>query len=265
MIILQSTEVATLQFETTRRSMLQKLFQNLRINTKTFLLKFPWIFEFVQSIPDQYEYRKSLAKGSFAQHGEDIEIMRLLDQAKATGFYVDIGCNHPYKLSNTYLLYLNGWRGLCVDPLPRFVNFYRKWRPEDRFECVGISENHGELPFYEFEADVYSTFDMNLANINRENGFKFRQEVLTKIKTVDSLLESNEYVAPISLLSIDIEGHELSALKSITLDKWKPAFICLEVLTPEQKRCEEPIAYLLANGYCIESDLGTNVIFRRNV
>lgn len=231
---------------------------------KSFFLKFPWLYEIIQSYRDVRIRRDCIRRGTFAQHGEDVEIMRLLNLAKATGPYVDIGCNHPFKLSNTYLLYLNGWRGICVDPLPRFMALYKKWRPEDLFECVGVGEQSGEMSLFEFDADVLSTFDQDLADQYIKSGYKFRRRVQTKIRTIESLLESSGLSAPISLLSVDIEGYELSALKSINLGKWKPVYVCLEVLTADGKRNEQAIGYLLGNGYVIASDLGLNLLFRRN-
>ena len=43
----------------------------------------------------------------FAQGGEDIYIMHLLDRYK-DGFYIDIGSNDPITYSNTFKLYLQG-------------------------------------------------------------------------------------------------------------------------------------------------------------
>ena len=231
---------------------------------KSLLLKHPWLYEIVSSVRDHFAHREYLKSDSFSQHREDVQIMRLLTQAKANGPYVDVGSNHPFRLSNTYLLYLNGWRGLCIDPLPRFNELYTKWRPEDKFSCLGISEQSGVMPLFEFEADVLSTLDKNLAEQYQRSGYKFRQQIQTTIETLDNVLDSYGLTAPISLLSIDIEGHELSALKSISLDKWKPSYICLEVITAEGSRSEDAIKFLQVQGYRIEVDLGLNLIFSRN-
>ena len=109
---------------------------------KSVLLKFLLLYKQVKSIRDYFAHNKSRKMGSFSQHGEDCEIMNQLENMNALGPYVDVGCNHPFKINNTYLLYLNGWRVLCIDPLPRFIDLYKKWKPEDRFECVGIIRPH---------------------------------------------------------------------------------------------------------------------------
>jgi FkbM family methyltransferase len=230
---------------------------------KSLLLHFPWLYENIQSYRDVRIHRDSVQGGSFAQHGEDIEIMRLLRTSKATGPYVDVGCNHPFKLSNTYLLYLNGWRGLCIDPLSRFTSLYEKWRPDDVFECLGISDHPGAMPLFEFESDVLTTLDQHLAEEYQRQGHKFRRKTQVEIRSIDSVLEARGVSAPLSLLSLDIEGYELPALRSITLEKWRPALICLEVLTANGRRNEESIHHLIGNGYRIESDLGLNLLFQR--
>ena len=47
------------------------------------------------------------------------------------GYYVDIGAHHPVKYSNTYLLWLNGWSGINIDPLPNVMALFDKYRPKD--------------------------------------------------------------------------------------------------------------------------------------
>jgi len=120
------------------------------------------------------------------------------------------------------------------------------------------------MTFFEFESDVLSTFDPNLAEQYLQMKYNLRRKLQTNIKTLDSLLEQSEIKAPISLLSVDIEGHELSALKSIKLNKWKPVFICLEAYAAYGKRNDDAIGYLLENGYSIQNDMGLNLLFRRD-
>ena len=66
-----------------------------------------------------------------------------------------------------------------------------------------------------------------------------------------------------ALLSIDIEGHEVPALKSMNLDRWQPAVICIEVVTAVGARNEEALQYLLTHGYRIYGDMGFNTVFVR--
>jgi FkbM family methyltransferase len=234
------------------------------VKYKSLLLKFPMLYESVQSIRDSRFHRRHSRLGTFAQHKEDIELMRLLAQAEARGPYVDVGCNHPFKLSNTYLLYLNGWRGICVDPLPRFERLFRRWRPQDRFECAAVGEHPGELTLFEFESDVLSTLESTLAAAYERQGNRLRRRTPVQIRPIDAILEQHRVQAPVSLLSIDIEGQELTALKSMKIEKWRPSFVCMEVLTADGHRNEPAIEFLTNQGYRPVLDLGLNIVYRRD-
>lgn len=52
---------------------------------------------------------------SFSQSGQDLFVNAIFD-GKRDGLFLDIGCNHPIELSNTYALEQElGWRGLLID------------------------------------------------------------------------------------------------------------------------------------------------------
>ena len=46
-----------------------------------------------------------------SQFGEDKKIIKLFDMNKK-GTYVDVGCFHPTRQNNTYLMYKLGWSGV---------------------------------------------------------------------------------------------------------------------------------------------------------
>ena len=73
---------------------------------------------------------------SFAQEGEDRVLFSLLFKLHGgkhidNGFYVDVGAHHPYYLSNTYIFYRQGWRGLNIDAMPGSMALFEKNRPRD--------------------------------------------------------------------------------------------------------------------------------------
>jgi FkbM family methyltransferase len=231
---------------------------------RTQTLKLPWLYQGAQALRDSLLHRQGLAAGSFAQHGEDLQLIRLIRELGAKGPYLDIGANHPFKLSNTYLLYLSGWRGVCVDPLPRFKALFSRWRPQDRFVCTAIGETAGEIELHQMEWDPISTVDGVLAEQCMQRGFRRLRIIPVPVRTIDSVLEEAGVAAPLSFLSIDIEGHELPALRSMNLEKWQPAVICLEALTQGGSRNLAAVQHLQAHGYRVHSDLGLNVILVRD-
>src|SRR5581483_8094739 len=85
----------------------------------------------------------------YSQEGEDLLLARLFDGQKK-GFYVDVGAHHPFRFSNTYLLYLNGWRGINIDAMPGSMAAFRKLRPRDiNIECM-VSQDPRPLRFFQY-------------------------------------------------------------------------------------------------------------------
>ena len=66
------------------------------------------------------------------------------------GFYVDVGCGHPVKNNNTYLLNKKGWYGINIDLDKENINLFDIYRPSDENISTAISDKVGEedLFFY---------------------------------------------------------------------------------------------------------------------
>ena len=77
--------------------------------------------------------------------GEDKII--LADADGFVGTYLDIGCSNPIKDSNTFRLYMAGWRGVCVDI--RKIRRYKWYRPRDRFMQATITRLDGWMWDYD--------------------------------------------------------------------------------------------------------------------
>jgi methyltransferase FkbM-like protein len=50
------------------------------------------------------------------------------------------------------------------------------------------------------------------------------------VRTLDDILEEAKAPAPIDLLSIDVENHEIEVLSGLTLTRWQPRLILIEDL-----------------------------------
>ena len=49
-------------------------------------------------------FLKKLNKNFYSQFGEDKILFEIIPKNVSNGFYVDVGCFHPKKYSNTYML-----------------------------------------------------------------------------------------------------------------------------------------------------------------
>ena len=69
---------------------------------------------------------------SFSQFGEDLAIIRLVEQLGLTaGIYLDAGAYHPIFGSNTLLLHKKGWNGINVDLNVERIADFKRFRPSD--------------------------------------------------------------------------------------------------------------------------------------
>jgi FkbM family methyltransferase len=205
---------------------------------------------------------------SFSQAGEDTIIRSLLKTYPLKlneVSYLDIGARHPTVGSNTFLFYCYGSKGVCVDADKTFISLIHKQRPRDKVLNVGIAngvEKTGTLYFMEGGG---STFDKTEAEHRLEYGTaKIIDTLEVPLFHINELIEKNFDSFPV-FLSIDIEGLDLSVLKSLDFDTYPIPIICAETciyseshIRPKDTSIED---FLISTGYEIYADTYINTIF----
>ncbi|MBU1117706.1 FkbM family methyltransferase [Patescibacteria group bacterium] len=159
---------------------------------------------------------------SYSQCGEDVIIEKLFKE-NYVGRFLEIGAYHPKRLSNTYRLYKKGWRGIVVEPNPAVKELFMKFRPQDVFLNLGVSNKNQFLNYYQFIIPALNTFSRKESENSVNAGHKL--EKVTKIKTIkiDEIIDKK-----IDFLSIDTEGFDEMILMSWPWKKYKPEVICIE-------------------------------------
>ena len=178
-----------------------------------------------------YIRNKKFLKNS-SQFGEDKFILDLFDK-DYRGKYLDLGCYHPTRHSNTHILYQSGWTGINIDLNPLTIELFNFMRPKDFNYNIGISNSEEEKELYFInEFNTQNTLDKNQLNfLKNHHNVKDREILKTKLKTKKLetiLLDHNFY--NIDFFNIDIEGHELEVIESIDFDKFKFKYICIEMI-----------------------------------
>jgi FkbM family methyltransferase len=200
------------------------------------------------------------ARQSWAQFGEDLIARDIL--GLEAGFYVDVGCNHPIRWSNTYLFYLHGWQGLLIDGNQQLIDACRKERPLDSAICclLGEQEGAGEIAIYEEHALSSVVASHNAGRRESATLLEIRS---LPIRTLTSVLEEQVAPADIAFLSIDVEGMDLQVVKGLDFTRFMPRLIAIEdaEFNPLEPAQSQIARFLLAKGYRIYSHVHPTLFF----
>jgi hypothetical protein len=172
----------------------------------------------------------SFIKVHYSQFGEDIVLKELLKKEKIkkhNGFFVDVGCYHPKKHSNTYMLYKAGWSGINIDMEADKISLFNMARSRDWNVLVPVSDKKEIVNVYRFgKFGVGSTIDHNFA-VETGNTIYDTTELCSK--TLDEVIDDSPYSGKqIDVLSIDVEGMDYRVLSSLNLETYRPKIIIIE-------------------------------------
>ncbi|HCQ11992.1 FkbM family methyltransferase [Flavobacterium sp.] len=189
---------------------------------------------------------------SFSQGGgDDIQLYKLL-KATNPGVYVDIGCWHPVKASNTYYFNLRGWKGICIDPNPELKKMFDFFRPQDIFVNCGVGLNEGKLSYYQMN-DTYSAMNtLNHAFLEKHNLESHVKKVTDiPIYNLKTILDNNiKNGDRLDFFDIDVEGLDLEVLKSNDWIKYRPKVILVESsVSIQHDIISEIVNYLQSEDY----------------
>jgi hypothetical protein len=171
-------------------------------------------------------YFKKINKNYFSQFGEDKILSELFNKSITKGVYVDVGCFHPIKHSNTYLLYKRGWTGINIDMEKIKIDTFNIARPNDLNVLAAVSNKSEDAYVYKTqEYGVGSTLNKEI--IHKDNNII--DEFIITTKTLNSIIDNSIYKdKQIDLLNIDTEGNDFNVLLSIDLDRYNPKVIIIE-------------------------------------
>jgi FkbM family methyltransferase len=201
---------------------------------------------------------------SYAQCGEDRILhflFSLLDIPHPT--YLDIGANHPTQLSNTYLFYKEGARGVCVEPDPRLCRNIKAGRPHDTCLNIGIAAGvTGNLKFYVFNNPTMNTFSEIIRDEQLQTGLVLTQELEVEVQSINSVIARHFPTGCPNLVSIDTEGMDLAILETFDFTTYRPEAFCIETITNiEARKMTEIIDFMGSKNYVVYADTFLNTIF----
>ena len=205
---------------------------------------------------------------STSYFGEDILVSRLM-KPSSSGIYMDVGAHEPIRGSNTYRLYTRGWRGIAIDPNPRFRAAFRRHRPGDRHIIAGASLERGLLTYHCFDPDVFNTLSAeHAARIEALGKRKIGETTVPCLPLADVVAE-HLGGRQIDVINIDCEGMDVEVLQSLDMARNRPTVIMVEdyarfIAFRDGREPSEMDAFLRGQAYSPIAQTAWSAIFVAN-
>ncbi len=201
---------------------------------------------------------------TYSTNAEDILINTLLKNS-SSGFYLDIGAHHPFRFSNTYLLYEAGWSGINIDASKDSIDLLKQYRRRDINLHYVVSDKKEDLDLFTNSLGALNTINKDVYAESKEKYDKSVQVTTTPIHVIlDGHLPKNK---TIDFMNIDVEGNDFNVLKSFPWEKYKPSLICVEDNDFNVDACEqsEIYSFLIRKKYKLKAFIPNTLFFIQNV
>ena len=238
--------------------------ENFFLNEKNPL---KYLYFFYNKFVSNFYFRKSFSQGSM-----DL-ILNQIFKDKKKGYYIDVGCQHPIKNNNTFLLHKKGWSGVNIDLDENNIALFNYFRPKDDNIHAAISDKIEELDLYFYhKKSPINTLD---EKISLKQNAKIERKIKVKTETLTNILDKIQ-VLNIDLLSIDVEGFELRVIQGLNFEKYSPNVIVIEYLDLEAEKWEIPYnnidniinskiyKYIISKNYKFVNWVNGDLVFVKN-
>jgi FkbM family methyltransferase len=153
------------------------------------------------------------------------DIFALLFNRFKSGYFVEIGANSGFELSNTiYLEECFGWDGILVEANPRYLPDLLRRRARVVNKAVTSSNEYVEFIDAGVYGGVASTIDKSYEAFTGK-----AERIRVSTATLRGILDDNEAPNVIDFISIDVEGGELPIVREMcSLDGYRFSSGCIE-------------------------------------
>ena len=178
------------------------------------------------------KYLKEVFRFGFNTQGDTRFAKKIFKKIKK-GFYLDCGCYHPFKGSQTKFLYDKGWKGICLDISEDTIKLFKIYRPLDL--CLNIAlftRSEKRNAYFEKNISTVTSLDKNFLNkIGREVRFKKQIQTIT-LKDLRKKYKINE----IDFLKIDCENIDEQIILSARYLDLNAKYLSIECLPDLNKQ-----------------------------
>ena len=201
---------------------------------------------------------------TYSQNQEDLFINNYFKD-KNNGFYLDVGCYHPIKYSNTAILHNRGWHGINIDMNQTSIDLFNILRKKDKNICAAISnENKEAIQYLDHAFSPINTLVKKFSEMTSKTiSFNKHSEKKIFIHKFSQIVQAQELkINQIDFLNIDAEAHDFEVLEGIELSSYNIKLICIEMLDFQNQINEKKFKdYLIKYNYHLIKIIGPNGFF----
>lgn len=176
------------------------------------------------------------------------------------GIMIEVGAGPTVFYSMSKHFRDNGWRCICIDPNPKFVDDHKKNGNE--IYQLAISNYNGKSEFNIVLTDMWNSEYDGISYSGLEIKYNMPNYKIDKIqvevKTLNTLLDEIK-VDNIDFISVDVEGSEIEVIEGFNLKKYNPKVVLLENYTHDPKY----ESFMDSLGYKLKMKINYNYIFEK--
>ena len=154
---------------------------------------------------------------------------------KVDGVFVEVGAFDGYTFSNSWGLAHSGWRGIYVEPIPKYAALCRKNHSEHHKVSVVekiVSSSTGNKEAIFLAGTLSTTSSEQIESYRSQKWSKKHvsdKQIAVSTITLNDLLEIENVKAGFDLLVVDVEGTEATVFSGFNLEWWRPKMIIVEL------------------------------------
>ena len=194
---------------------------------------------------------------SYAQNFEDVMLWRALSHIES-GFYIDVGAQHPTIDSVSLAFYERGWTGIDIEPVPEYASLLREQRPKNVVLQVALSNSGGKASLTVVSGTGLSTVSSErAADLQADTDIYPDLTVLQVDQCRVSDLTKYFEKRPVHWMKIDVEGHEKEVLEGWDPAVLRPWILVVEATVPNSDKPDHAAweSLVLDAGYrCVYKD-----------
>jgi FkbM family methyltransferase len=162
-----------------------------------------------------------------SQFGEDCAVWELLN-GQTSGFFVEAGAFDGRALSVTDCFAAMGWTGVLVEANPEVAATCKVNRPESKVVQAALGDNTttGQVDFTVTQDQYGGMLSFLTAGGEKPTGEFASKSIRVPMMPLNDVL--GDHTGVIDLVSLDVEGAEVLALKGFDLAKFKPRVLLIE-------------------------------------